>query len=80
MGKGSQKLIDRFNKRFPVGAPFRWRPVSLADFPYKTLTVRFPAYDSNGQAVVFANERNGYISIDPKFVDYSHESRLSAAE
>lgn len=66
----NSKIIERFNKQFPVGCKFRWRPISKGDSPYQDMTVRYPAYDLHGQAVAFAKEKSGCISIEEGFVDY----------
>lgn len=68
--KADAELIERFNKQFPVGFKFEWRPISIDTEPYKTLTVRSAAFDSYGQAVAFVKEISGYVSIEPLFVKY----------
>lgn len=68
MTKKNQKLIERFNKRFPIGSMVRWR--SYKDGPLMQMITRTEAFDSNGQPVVFFENKTGFCSIDPMFVDY----------
>lgn len=71
MTKANQKLIDRFNDRYPVGATFEWRSIGKDGIPFERLTVRAAAYDHFGMAVVFSKERSGFISIEKNFVNYA---------
>lgn len=66
----SGTLVERFNKRFPIGAKVQWRSIGKDDVPFEEVTVKSAAFDSHGQAVVFFEERSGYCSIDPRFVNY----------
>lgn len=70
MRKADAKLIKKFNEKYPVGSTFQWREMSIDTVPYKPLTVRSPAYDHYGMAVAFANEKRGFISVEPQFVKY----------
>jgi hypothetical protein len=78
MRTAAKNLIKRFNELYPVGSQFKWRPVASDQSPYQLMTVRFPAYDMNGQAVAFANEKSGCISISDQFVDYRFKPEQNA--
>lgn len=71
MKTNNAQLIETFNQRFPVGSKCRWR--SALSQPYTEVTIKHAAYDSHGQAVAFFQERSGFCSIDPRFVDYNSE-------
>lgn len=67
----TKRLIEMFNKRFPVGSRVRWRSVGNDSAEYQLVIVRSPAYDMHGQPVVFFEERSGCCSIMEQFVDYA---------
>lgn len=63
-------LVEYFNKNYPVGSVILWRSVSVETYPYTEMKVKQPAFLSNNQAVVFLQERPGFVSIEPEFVNY----------
>lgn len=71
MTKKLQSLINRFNELYPVGSICLWRPVSRDSCEHLTMTVKTAAYEANGMALVFFEERGGCCSIDPAFVKYT---------
>lgn len=64
----TEKIIAKFNKMFPVGSTVRWR--SSVGSEYQNMTVAHAAYDNHGLAVAFFNEKSGFCSVEPLFVDY----------
>lgn len=70
--KQIQPLIDKFNEQFPVGSPVLWRPVSMDRVEFQEYKVKSPAYNLNGQPVVFLEGRNSCCSIEPGFVKYEN--------
>jgi hypothetical protein len=76
--KKKMNLVSRFNELYPIGRSFMWRPSPGS--PYRKMTVRYRAYLANGNPVVFAKEKAGYISIDPQFVDYAWREEVWSPE
>jgi hypothetical protein len=65
----AQKLVEKFNKQFPIGYKVRHRKTTKSTFDY--VTVKSKAFVStSAEPVVFFHELSGYYSIDPLFVDY----------
>jgi hypothetical protein len=62
-------LVEKFNKRFPVGSAVEWRSIGRDGVPFKTHVVSHIAVNNNGQAVAWLLER-GMVSIEPQFVNY----------
>lgn len=69
--KDANYLVNKFNSTFPVGSKVHWRSVGKDGVPYKTVTVKEPAYLMNGQPVTFFEERRGCCSIEEAFVLYN---------
>ena len=70
--KETQKTVDKFNQKFPVGATVRWRSVGKPGVPYREYTVQHAACNHNGTAVAWFAERTGMVSVEPAFVDYEN--------
>lgn len=64
----STEIVEKFNKRFPVGARVRWRNHNAGDF--REYTVQIEAADLNGTPVCWFMERTGMVRIDEMRVDY----------
>lgn len=68
----AQKLVDRFNKLYPVGATVSLRKVARDSFPYTEYTVKSEAFVANETSpVAFFNGISGYFSIEPDFIKYN---------
>jgi hypothetical protein len=63
-----EKLVARFNKKYPVGSVVFWRTTPHDE--YKPMTVKFSAQLVNNQPVTWFVEKKTYCSIDPLFVNY----------
>ncbi len=63
------ELVDKFNKRFPLGSAVEWRSIGREGVPFKTYVVSHIAVNNYGQAVAWLLER-GMVSIEPQFVNY----------
>lgn len=63
------KIVDKFNKQFPVGSTVRWRP-TYRTAEWQEYEVRHEAYDMHGQAVAFLKGKAGCVSVEPQFLDY----------
>lgn len=60
------RLVARFNAKYPVGSKVSWRHSPIDE--YQEYTVKRPAFLSNGQPVVYFIETSGFCSIDPIFI------------
>lgn len=61
-------LIKAFNELYPVGSSVLFR-AAISD-GFKICTVKEPAKNHNGMAVVYFVERDFFCSIEPDFVAY----------
>lgn len=79
--KQTAKLIERFNKKFPVGSTVFLRKCAVESSEYKPYTVTEPAYrDYSGEAVAFFDGISGCFSVSPDFIDYKRKTPSDAAK
>lgn len=62
-----KRIVEVFNKYYPVGSLVQWKPTTRSEAI--EVTVKHPAYPHYGQAVAFFEERSGFCSIEPQFLE-----------
>lgn len=67
----AQKLVEKFNKIYPVGSKVPLRKFAIESSPYIECTVKYAAFAANEiNPVAFFKEISGYFSIEPVFIKY----------
>lgn len=67
----AEKLVEKFNKLFPVGSKVGHKKIGLKSYPFEMRIVKSKAYVSSSyDAVAFFEGLSGYYSIEPNFIDY----------
>lgn len=62
-------IVTEFNKKHPVGSSVYWRAMAVESSSYRKMTVKSEAFNSHGTSVVFFEEKSGFCSIEPQFLE-----------
>ena len=73
----AEALVKMFNQQYPVGSRVLWRPIGGATVPFEWVTVSVRAILIDGAPVSGFEEREGFYSIEPEFLNYHMEQEAA---